>query len=338
MKLRLKTIVCPAAVAALWALGGAGPIEQPRAAAEVVGVEVEPAEVPLNQFWINAKVFSLIPVEPLKSYKSVAAGATSGTGTLTLGVSSEERRFDVSIEAKARKGKLLANVTVEPDKEDRRTQAQSIEYDVTDLGARSLDLCRDADGRVYRLSLSPTVVEAERPRQFKLSSLWLESFGFPNSPIILNDHDYLGRLSMSSSPLAWCDIPGLAKIEFSLLPLKDSKPLGTLKEGLLRIVHEEDTIEISGVRNGVQREILSGGPYKVWVRWLPPTQTVEEHREEAKKHFAELRQRVKDGEIELPPGALERLEKRHAAGGRIGLNSGIRGFEPGELADDSVSQ
>jgi len=201
-----------------------------------------------------------------------------------------------------------------------------------------VDLGRDADGRIYRLSLSPTIVETERPRQFKLSNLRLESFGFPSSPIILNDHDYLGRLSMSSSPLAWCDIPGLAKIEFSLLPLKDSKPLGTLKQGLLRIVHEENTIEISGVRNGTQQETLSGGPYKVWVRWLPPSQTVEEHREKAKKHFAELRRRVQDGEIELPPGTLERLEKTYAAGGRIGLNSGVRGFEPGELANDSASQ
>ncbi len=338
MKPRLKTIVCPAAIAALWALGVVAPIEHPCAVAEVVGIEVEPAEVPLNQFWINAKVFSLIPQEPLKSYRPFTAGGVGPTGTLTLGVASEKRNFDVSIEAMARNGKFSAKVTVEPDQEDRQTQAQSTEYDLTDLVARSVDLGRDADGRVYRLSLSPTIVEAERPRQFKLNNLQLESFGFPNSPIILNDHDYLGRLSMSSSPLAWCDIPGLAKIEFSLLPLKDSKPLGTLNEGLLRIVHEENTIEISGVRNGAQREILSGGPYKVWVRWLPPTQTIEEHREAAKKHFAELRQRVQDGEIELPPGALERLEKRYAAGGRIGLNSGIRGFEPGELADDSASQ
>ncbi len=142
---------------------------------------------------------------------------------------------------------------------------------------------------------------------------------------------------MSSSPLAWCDIPGLAKIEFSLLPLKDSKPLARLKRGPSGS-HEDDTIEISGVRKRHTARSPEWGPYKVWVHWLPPTQTVEEHREEVEEAFCRAAQRVQDGEIELPPGALERLEKRYAAGGRIGLNSGGRGFEPGELADDAGAQ
>ncbi len=54
---------------------------------------------------------------------------------------------------------------------------------MTDLGARSVDLCRDADGRVYRLSLSPTIVEAPRPRQFKTEQLRLDSLGFPTRPL-----------------------------------------------------------------------------------------------------------------------------------------------------------
>jgi hypothetical protein len=251
-----------------------------------------------------------------------------------LGVSGEGREFDVSIKAKILNGKYLAKVTVEPDDEDRQTRAQVIEYDLTDLAARSVELARDADGRIYRLSLMPRIVEVSKPRQFKVSNLSLDSFSFPNSPIILNDQDYIGRLSMSNGPLAWCDIPSLARIEFSLLPLKNARPIGTLRDGVIKIEHEDgQSLEIVAVKNGAHRETLAGGPYKVWVRWQPPTQTIEEHHAALKKQIAVLRQQVKDGEISLPQGMLERMEKRNEAG-RIGLiSSGLRGVSADELVE-----
>jgi hypothetical protein len=330
MKLRFQNLVRPLLLAAVLPTGVL------LAAPESIAAKAEPPVRSTNQYWSDARVFSVVPDQAIASYQSYSGGGVGPAGTLTLGVSGERREFDVSIEGKVRDGKFLATVTVEPDDEDLQTRAQVIEYDLTDLAARSVELARDADGRIYRLSLMPTIVEVNKPRQFKVSNLSLDFFSFSNSPIILNDQDYLGSLSMSSGPLAWCDIPGLARIEFSLLPLKDARPIGTLREGVIKIEHEDgQSLEIAAVKNGANHETLAGGPYKVWVRWQPPTQTIEEHHAAVKKQIAVLRQQVKDGEISLPQGMLERMEKRNEAGGIGLISSGLRGVSPDELAESA---
>jgi len=79
--------------------------------------------------------------------------------------------------------------------------------------------------------------------------------------------------------------------------------------------------------------VLAGGPYQIWVRWKKPTQTVEEFRETLKKQIAEIKERVKNDELSLPPGSLERLEKMSESG-RAGLLSfGVSQVEPNDLAD-----
>jgi hypothetical protein len=299
----------------------------------VLGQESKLEDAFVRQYWADARIFSFRPGDELVSYRSSPSGDVEPNGTLILGGGDKQRHFNVRIIGKLKAHRFLVNVTVEPTEEDARTKAQEINYDLSDLDPRSLEIARDEDGRVYRLSLVPRILEKTAPKQFKATDLQFECWSFPSSPVIVNDQDYIGRLAMSGGPIAWCDIPGLAKVEFSLLHLKDALPLGTLENGVIDIAHENGTtLRISYVKNGVNPEVLAGGPYRVWVRWGKPTQSIEEYRESVKQHVASLRERVKNGDLALPSGSLERLEKMSDSG-RVGLiGNGVRGVEADELA------
>jgi hypothetical protein len=71
----------------------------------------------------------------------------------------------------------------------------------------------------------------------------------------------MGQLRMSGGPPAFCDIPGLARIEFSLLHLKNAEASGALEDGVINIIHQDTAIRISEVRNGTNAQVLAGGPY-----------------------------------------------------------------------------
>jgi hypothetical protein len=292
-----------------------------------------------RQFWADAKVLSFRPGEELATYRGQPNGGIGPGGTLTLGIGMAQRHFEVKMVARLKGQRFLINVTVTPEEEDKQTRAQTIDYDLTDLNQRSLEIARDDDGRIYRLSLVPSIMERAKPRQFKTEELRLENWTFPSSPVIVNDQDYVGRLSFGSSPVGWCDIPGLAKIEFSLFHLKDALPIGTLEKGVINIVHESGaTVRISEVKNGANQEVLEGGPYRVWVRWSKPSQTMEEYREDMKKYLASLREQVRKGESAIAPGTLERLEKSSEAGRIVLLGGGVRGFDDGELVRQGADQ
>jgi hypothetical protein len=293
------------------------------------------SEAMLRQFWTEATMISLLPDDELATYRSHSGGGVGPNGTLDFGVSGvgdTPRRFNVTIVGKLKAHRFSAHVIVKPDDEDTRTRAQEIDYDLSDLNPRSLEIARDQNGRVYRLSLVPKIIEHPQPKQFKASDMRLENWSFPSSPVIVNDQDYIGRLSMSNGPLAFCDIPGLAKIEFSLLHLKNALPIGSLENGVIDIAHESGTtMRISDVRNGINEELLTGGPYRVWVRWNKPSQSVEEYREALKQHIASLKERVKNGELSPPPGSLERLEKMGQSDRIVLYENGVGGVEKDDL-------
>ncbi len=282
-------------------------------------------------YFADAILFSLQPDKELATYRSYGGGGVSPKGTFGLEVEDNGRRFKVSLVGKLKAHRFVATVTVTPNKADNRTRSRETEYDLSDLIPRSLEIARDDDGRVYRLNLIPRIVEAEKPRQFKAVDFRLEHWQFQSSPVVVNDQDYVGELSMSSGPLAWCDIPGLAKIEFSLLHLKDSSPLGSLKDGVINIAHDGTTMRISNVKNGVNGEVLASGPYRVWVRWNKPTQSLEEFRKSIKTQIATLKERVKSGDLSLTPGSLERLENMSKSDRISLMSSGVRQVGPDDL-------
>jgi hypothetical protein len=302
----------------------------------VVGQEPQAADSIAWKFWADAKVISFRPGETLASYRwNGGSGGVGPGGTLTLGSRDGERRFEVKIVGKLKSQRFIASVSVKPEEGDSLTKSQEIEYDLSDLTPRMLEIARDEDGRIIQFSLVPSIRDVPQPRQFKAADLRLENWTFAASPLILNDQDYLGQMSMSQSPVAYCDIPGLAKIEFSLLRLKDALPLGTLERGVINIKHENGTtLRISDVKNGGNREVLGGGPYRVWVRWLKPSETIEEYRESLKRHLATLKERIQNGDLTVSPRHLEQLEKMSQSG-RVDVSEfGIRGVEDGELVEE----
>ncbi len=230
----------------------------------------------------------------------------------------------------------MIKATVKPN--ERMTSApktQSKTLDLSEFEPRTLDVARDEDGRVYRVVFTPRIDETPEPRQFHVEHLRLESWAFSSSPIIVNDQEYFGRIGMNGANVASCDIPGVAKVEFSLLPLKGAKPWGTLQKGVLNITHKNGTtIRISDVKNGNGKyaEVLAAGPYRVWVRWTEPTQSAEENRKSMLEYIASLRKQVEAGELWLPPGRLQEMEQR-VASGHVVVGSSLRDAEPDELVE-----
>ena len=296
------------------------------------GQEPKSDDRPSLEYWADASLYSFHPKEELATYHSHNGGGVGPNGTLSFGVVYKHHDFEATMIAKRKGQRFLVNVTVKPGEQETRARAQEIDYDLSDLNPRSLDIARDDDGRVYRLMLIPRIKEEPKPREFEASDLKLEYWTFHGSPVVLNDQDYVGRLSMSIGPIASCDVPGLAKIEFSLLHLRAGLPAGTLEDGVINIAHGGTTLRISDVKNGANAEVLAGGPYRVWVRWNKPTQTVEEYRQSLKEHIASLRARVESGDLSLSPGTLERLEEMSESD-RIGqIGGGVRGVEDDDLA------
>ena len=299
----------------------------------ICGQEAKPEETASRRYAAELKVFSFRPGDESATYLFYGGGSVGPNGATTLGISHQQRHFSVRLAARLKSQRFLATVTVKPIPGDTGTKAQEIDYDLSDLAPRSLEFARDADGRVYMVSILPTIHEKRAPAQFNVADLRLEYWTFPSCPVVLNDQDYIGRLGMGSGPLASFDIPGLANVEFSLLHLKDALPLGTLENGVINIKHDSGTtLQISGVKNGANQDVLSGGPYRVWVRWKQPSQTVEEYRESLKRQIVTLKARINDGDTSILTGTLERLQKM-AESGRIGMISGgTSGVKPDDLA------
>jgi hypothetical protein len=287
-----------------------------------------------RQYYVNATAFSVKPSEEITTYRGYGSGGAGPNGTFGSGIADHGRRFEVEITGKLRSHRFLVVIKVAPEKEDTRTRSQEKEYDLTDLQPKSVELARDDDGRVYRLNLSPLISESPPPKQFKVADLNLQAWTFPPSPVIVNDQDYVGELNAGSGPIARFEVPGLASVEFSLLRLKNALPLGTLQDGVININHPSGTtVRISNVKNGSNREVLSGGPYQVWVRWQKPRESIEEYRKSLKATIADMKERAKKDELSLPPGSLERLEKISESRRANIMEFEIRAAEPSDLAE-----
>jgi len=285
-----------------------------------------------KQYWVDAKLFSMEPQAPLVSYNGHGSGGVGPRGKLGLAVSNEGRQFNVSIEGRKKSGRLSIHLSVTPKNKDDNTEALENDFDLTELKPLSIDLATDDNGRLYRLNIVPSIKEHPLPKTFEVSKLSLEKWHFKGSQVILNNQDYLGEMNMGSSPIAWVDIPGLAKVEFSLLKLSKAKPIGVLADGVVRIEHENGhSLRITNVLNGTPSDVLKGGPHRVWVRWLEPTMSLEQYSEEAGLRIQSLKSKIAAGNLELPKGSIERLEQLAASDRIFEISSGIRGVRKGDV-------
>ncbi len=288
-----------------------------------------------RHYHVDAKMYSVKPDGGLEGYRGYPGGSVGPTGQLGLGVSSGDRDFTVMIRGSKSHGRFTVRVMVEPKKNDSRTAALERVFDLSELEPRMLDVARDDDGRVYRLNLFPRVIEKQAPKAFRAADLILDRWCFQSSQIILNDQDYLGQMGVSGGQIAWADIPGLAKIEFSLSPLTDAAQEGILNKGILNITHNKTHIRITNVLNGVEPKVLQGGPYHVWVRWMKPSQTVDQHRESWKKQLSTIRKKIESGDIELPKGTVDRMERMMRSDRVLQVSCGVRSLQKSDVQKPS---
>lgn len=295
-----------------------------------------------NYYSLEARVFSVDESDVLGSYEGHASGSTDGWGgKLGLGVAEDNRIFVVKIAANQKDRRFTANLSIHPDASDRQTKARDVEeIDLSDLKSRTIDLVKAEDGRVYRVTIVPRVLQQIEPRTFRISDLRMDTWRFEDSTVILNDQDYLGSLNASGLEIAFVDVPGLAKVEFSLLPLTGAKPEGVLENGTLRIKHNDETLRITNVKNGIGSSTLPGEvPYHVWVRWNKPSQTIDEYRESMKLRIKDLRERSARGDIDVSNQTLERLEHAVQSGRVLQFQRGVRGAQDADLRDaDSTEE
>jgi hypothetical protein len=228
---------------------------------------------------VDIGFFSIDLTKPMESYRWNGSGNAGTGGSVGLGCSDDVRDFRIVVLSKNVKGRFVVNVEVAPGTNDPVTKRDSFDVDLTDLKPRSLELAKNDDGRVYMLNLTPGIAVVDnRPKRADDTTFKFSRWSLHDSMVILNDSVYAGKLGVSGGPLAHISYPGFGKVEFALKPFRGAKRLGTLRDGRIQIRLEDgQSLDIYGVKNGVHRIQLPGGPYEVWVRWqdLPEEATFE---------------------------------------------------------------
>ncbi|MGB7326758.1 MAG: hypothetical protein WBD31_17920 [Rubripirellula sp.] len=271
------------------------------------------------------------PNDPIQTHKRHSSGSCSHGGTVGVGVGGQN---GVSVEVRClpRKKIIVAEVKIEPYKSNLTTKPSKTEIDVSDLRTKFVELAKDDDGRVYYLIVEPEIVEAKLPQEFSVEELSPFDWDFPSSPVILDDETYVGRIGMSGGSLAGIEISGVANLEFSLLPLKDAKPIGTLRGGILTINTVDNTIVISSVRNGAAKVVLDG-PYKVWVRQLKISHTTEEIQDIFGEQLKTLQKRQTDGDTSITTQKIDRIKNFIKNGRPMLLGSSARDASKQEISE-----
>lgn len=286
---------------------------------------------------VDINLFSVDQTQSMDSYKSHGGGNAGEDGTVGLGCHDDVRNFRIEVAGKNRKGRFVVNVNITPGKNDSATKEDSFEVDFTDLKARSFELAKNDDGRVYMLNLTPGIAIVDnRPKRADDTSFEFSRWSLHDSMVIFNDSVYAGKMGCSGGSLAYVSYPGFAKVEFALEPFRGAKRLGTLKDGRIQIRSEEEqSLDIYGVKNGVHQIQLPGGPYEVWVRWqnlpeeakfeIPPK---EEWIRMVKARFAQMGNTPPTDE-ELDKGYERVKHERH-----LPLSSGIGPIRQDDRIDE----
>lgn len=255
-------------------------------------------ETESRRYSVDAQLYSFIPELGIDSYFEHGKGGGPGHQIVNFSVSAE-RQFSIDIESQIRSGKFTANVKVKPRKSDILTSAIEQECDLSTLEPQLLDISRGEDGRVYRLLLMPKIIEHNRPPRLQSKKLDLKDWYFPNSPVLLNGFDFVGRVD-GNGRFVSIDIVGTVKVDISLLPFKGATPNGTLQDGVVylrrgdkNVFRDDDTmIWIEKVCVGIEDDRLAEGPYQVYVRWSEPSMSLAQYQKLLKDDIENLKKDV----------------------------------------------
>ncbi len=277
----------------------------------------------VRSYLVNMRLFSMNPEDGIDSYREYGSGSVAVRGSVGT-AANDDRKFSLTVATETRSKQLIATVVVEPDKSDTMTKPMNREFVLSDLAPKSVEIAKSEDGRVYRLQLIPTIEQSPVPRIFDVADFRLSQFGFRQSAIIVNDQDYVGKLSMQYGELVSLDLSVLGLVEFSLIPFRDAVPIGSLSDGVVTVVHKSGTtLRISNVTNGQNRTTLPGGPYRVFVRWSDATMTPDEYRNYLEEQIARVKKRIESGDYPAGKDWLKRLERAQNTDAVMMVTSGL---------------
>lgn len=285
---------------------------------------------------IRSEIRSWIPGKTLTTYQLHSSGTCSHGGEVGLGVGTGKKNINVNITCSRNPKQIYADVelsVIPHGKNKEKTETVTKKFEMPDLRPQRMELSKGSDGRIYELTLIPEIIEIEKPKTFNLSDLKLQEWDFRSSPVILNDQIYVGQMGVSGANLVGVDIVGHATCEFSLIPWKDSKPTGTLNDGVLNLKGKDISIMISGVHNGAQRQILEGGPYLVWTKWTEPKLSKVESQALVRQHIELLQKRREEGDLTITPEILRRMKEFAKSGKPMLMGSSGRDLRPSEIVD-----
>ena len=115
-------------------------------------------------------------------------------------------------------------------------------------------------------------------------------------------------------------------------PLKDAKPIGTLQDGTLAIKIDDHAIVITGVRNGAAKQTLDG-PYKVWVKKVEGSGSVDEMRKLFREQLQVVEKRKADGDSSITDEVIARIKGFIESGRPMLLGSHARSLRDDELGE-----
>jgi hypothetical protein len=284
-----------------------------------------------REIGLDVRLFSI--QDGIESVEGHGNGYGGHNATLGLAFKIDEQSANVNVKVRTKKGRFL--ITVSPTDCGEKTldgRSFPLELDMTDLRATTLELAKDKDGRKFLLSLTPSVKINPKPNPLRLTAnclnIWRLSFS--GSRILLNDEKYLGIFGASGGELAFLQIPGIGRVEFSLKPFRNAEVLGQLESGVILIEYEGQKIEITNVSYGLFASALPGGPYEVWTRVTPSGMTIEEEVQASLHQFEESIKNNSD--LELTPQKIE--EGREAIRKGYAVSLGVSGIPEKDRIDE----
>lgn len=278
---------------------------------------------------LNVSIRSWDPANVQATYRQYSSGSCSNGGAVGIGIGGAHG-FSATVRCLPTRNRIIAEVAIEPNESNQNLVASKSEQDVSDMRADFIEVTESDDGRVYFLIVEPEMIEVRPPRRFSVDELSPFDWDFSQSPVVLNDSLYVGRLGMSGGSLVGMTIAGVDDLEFSLHEIRNAEPIGSLQSGTLTIKSDAYQITVSGVRNGSRKQILEG-PYKVWVRSTGNEVSGEEYQRQMASQMKVLQGMKDNGDARITDDVVSKFRGFVEQNRPLLIGSSAR-----EVADDDL--
>ena len=148
-------------------------------------------------------------------------------------------------------------------------------FNVSKLDMTTESLFKNNKGEL-KININPKIIEEElKSIKLGIDNFGLNSFCFKNSPMIMDDNFYIGKLKGFAERIE-IRIPSFYDIDIALKPLRDWKKIGVYEDGVINIdVDENHILTLLNVGIGPSG-YKKGGPFIVYGKMKQPTHDRDE--------------------------------------------------------------